>query len=196
MIERTQDWDIRARGESCGDCGRPFADRETLYSRLTFGSDGYQRDDYCEPCWSRQKEEPALSVWQSVFRVPPPPPEEPLKKETVESLLRKLMEEGAPGALNTIYILAVMLERRRLLTEKDVQTRDDGMKVRVYEHRKTGETFLIPDPELKLSELEQVQEEVVIMLGGEPRNKAAENEEVSENEDKEEYEDEEEDEDV
>lgn len=194
MIEQKQDWDIRERGEQCNGCERPFNDQEKFYSRLTFGPEGYERGDYCETCWEPRKDEEALSVWQSVFRMPPPPPEEPLKKETVESLLRKLMEEGGPGALNTIYILAVMLERRRLLVEKDVKTREDGMKVRVYEHRKTGESFLIPDPELKLSELEQVQEEVVVMLGGEPRNKPAENEEVFENENEEEYEDEDEEE--
>jgi hypothetical protein len=89
-----------------------------------------------------------------------------LKKETAESLLRKLMQEDRPEHANTIYILAVMLERRRLLLERDVQVREDGMKLRIYEYRKTNETFVIPDPELKLAELEHVQEEVVAMLGG------------------------------
>ena len=76
------------------------------------------------------------------------------------------METEDPANRNTIYILAVMLERRRILVERDVQTREDGVKVRVYEHRKTGETFLVPDPGLKLSELKSVQEVVVARLGG------------------------------
>jgi hypothetical protein len=61
-----------------------------------------------------------------------------------------------------------MLERRRILEEKDVKFRDDGVKVRVYEHKKTQEVFMIPDPQLRLDQLEQVQEEVVLMLGGKP----------------------------
>jgi hypothetical protein len=69
---------------------------------------------------------------------------------------------------NAIYILAVMLERKRILVEKDVQTREDKTKIRVYEHKKTGETFLVIDPELKLAEIEKVQEEVVGLLGGKP----------------------------
>ena len=76
------------------------------------------------------------------------------------------MEGEDPAKLNTIYILAVMLERKRILAEQDVQIREDGAKVRVYEHRKTGETFIITDPGLKLTELTSVQAEVVAMLGG------------------------------
>jgi len=49
-----------------------------------------------------------------------------------------------------------------------VQTREDGVKIRVYEHKQTNETFIIPDPELKLAELTHVQEEVVLLLGGSP----------------------------
>jgi hypothetical protein len=133
---------------------------------LTFGEDGYIREDFAEEKWEEQMAEGALSVWRGVFRLPPPPPEDPLKKETAESLLRQFMEEDDPSRGNVIYILAVMLERRRLLAEKDVQVREDGTKVRVYEHKQTGETFVIPDPGLKLAEIEQVQEEVVTLLGG------------------------------
>jgi hypothetical protein len=101
-----------------------------------------------------------------VFKLPPPPAPEALKKETAASLLRELMENKDAANQNTIYILAIMLERRRVLAERDVQTRKDGVKIRVYEHRKTGETFLIPDPCLKLSQLNEIQEEVVARLGG------------------------------
>jgi hypothetical protein len=69
---------------------------------------------------------------------------------------------------NAIYILAVMLERKKILIEKDVQIRADKTKVRVYEHKTTGETFLVIDPELKLAEIEKVQEAVVGLLGGKP----------------------------
>jgi hypothetical protein len=104
-------------------------------------------------------------VWKGVFRMPPPPPEEPLKKETAESLLRKLIEDGEQSRAGVIYILAVMLERKRVLTEKDVQKRPDGVWIRVYEHRRTAETFLVRDPRLRLDELDTVQREVMELLG-------------------------------
>lgn len=166
MITQKQEWEIRARAELCARCEKPFADGEAFMARLTYGENGYQRADYCMECWAIVATEPALSIWQSTFRLPPPPPPETVKRETAESLLRKLVADDQPEHRNTIYILAVMLERRRLLIERDVITREDGMKVRIYEYRKTNETFVIPDPELKLAELTHVQEEVVAMLGG------------------------------
>lgn len=110
--------------------------------------------------------EGTVSVWKGVFHPPPPPPEEALKKETADSLLRKLIAKNDPSHANVIFILAVMLERRRVLVERDVQHRADGGTLRVYEHRATGDTFLVTDPQLDLNRLEQVQEEVLAMLGG------------------------------
>jgi hypothetical protein len=159
-------WNIKARSDTCRTCNKLFTDNELFFSRLDFGEGGYSRRDFCSVCWNDSAKKNALSVWKSVFKLPPPPAPEALKKETAESLLRELMETEDPTNRNTIYILAIMLERRRILTERDVQTREDGVKVRVYEHRKTGETFLVPDPGLKLSELKAVQEEVVVRLGG------------------------------
>jgi hypothetical protein len=63
-----------------------------------------------------------------------------------------------------------MLERKKIFVERDVQKTEDGRKLRVYEHKKTGESFLVIDPELKLDELEHVQDEVVVLLGGKSRN--------------------------
>ncbi len=162
------DWNIQAPGHTCRACGQDFSDGAPLYSKLTFDAGGYTRHDYCAICWQEPAKANALSVWRSVFRAPPPPVAEALKKETAETLLRQLMATEDPANGNAIFILAVMLERRRILVERDVQVRDDGVKIRVYEHRKTGESFLIPDPELKLAELTQVQEEVVRLLGWTP----------------------------
>jgi hypothetical protein len=162
-----QDWDIKARGEMCQECKTAFQDKQQYFSALVFGSEGYARQDFCAQCWMGGKKDVAepYSQWQGVFRPPPPPPEEALKKETAESLLRKLLEQDDASKRNVIYILAVMLERKRILAEKDVQKHDDGSKVIVYEHKKTGETFIIPDPGLHLDQLEHVQIEVVQMLG-------------------------------
>jgi hypothetical protein len=58
-----------------------------------------------------------------------------------------------------------MLERKRLLIERDVRVRrEDGKLIRLYEHRHTGETLMIVDPRLRLDEIEEVQREIVTML--------------------------------
>lgn len=163
-----QDWDIKPRDEACHQCKTPFEDNQSCCSCLVFGEEGYARADFCEKCWEEHGKQQAVSLfsqWKGVFRKPPPEPEETLKKETAEELLRHMMEQEDPSKRNVMYILALMLERKRVLTEKDVQTRDDGVTIRVYEHRKTGETFLVPDPKLGFDQLEQVQQEVANLLG-------------------------------
>lgn len=160
------EWNIRACSSQCAACHRPFDDGERLTSRLLFTPEGYLREDYCRACWpARPDPASGLSDWSAVWHAPAPPPPEPLKKETAESLLRELMETDQTDQRNAIFILAVMLERRRILVEKDIQTLPDGTKIRIYEHKKTGESFVIPDPQLKLAEIAAVELDVMQLLG-------------------------------
>ncbi len=170
--ENIENWSVRKCSKVCDKCEKAFADKETIFSRLSFEQGEYVREDFCKECWD--KNDPGLSSWQTLYIVPPPPAEEAVKKENAESLLRKLMAKENEEDLNAIFILTVMLERKKILVERDVQTTEDGRKLRVYEHKKTGESFMVVDPELKLDELEQVQEQVVVLLGGKPRNAPSE----------------------
>ena len=167
-----QEWDIKPRGTACSACEKEFEDKQLYFSALIHDMAGYNRADFCNSCWEKAEDEiDPYSTWQGVFMLPPPKEEESLKKETAESLLRRLMEDYDEKNVNIVYILAIMLERKRIFVEKDVQVDNDGAVLRVYEHKKTGETFLIPDPQLELDKLEAVQEEVVTILGGTPPGK-------------------------
>ncbi len=166
--ENIENWSVRKCSKVCDQCEKEFADKESIYSRLSFDSGEYVREDFCKECWN--KTGPGLSSWKTQYLVPPPPVEEAVKKENAESLLRKLMAKENEEDLNAIFILTVMLERKKILVERDVQTTEDGRKLRVYEHKKTNESFAVIDPQLKLDQLEKVQEEVVVLLGGKPRN--------------------------
>ncbi len=163
----SQDWNLSSRGHVCTATGAPFEDGRTICSRLVFGEGGYVREDYLQEAWHDGLREGALSVWKGVYRAPPPRKAEPLRKENAEALLRELIETEDERNRNVIFILAVMLERKRLFVERDVAVREDGVKIRLYEHRGTGEIFAVPDPELKLSEIESVQREIFLKLGGE-----------------------------
>lgn len=160
-----QEWNIRARSESCSLCGREFEDGEEFKTMLASADEELVRTDICDRCWDDEKHrDAALSVWRSVFRLPPPKPEEPLRKETSESLLRRLMETEEVSQRDVIFVLAVDLERRRIFQEREMELLDSGEKKRVYEHKKTGEVFIIHDPDLNLRELEDVQGRVIELL--------------------------------
>ncbi len=171
-----QEWNIKARSESCRLCEKCFEDRESFNTVLSLTDKVCVRTDICESCWDDQEHRAgAVSVWKSVFRMPPVKSDEPLKKETSESLLRKLLETSDERDLAVIFVLAVDLERRRIFEERDVELRDDGSKNRVYEHKKTGEAFIICDPDLNLRELENVQGRVLeLLLSGDSQTAADE----------------------
>lgn len=160
------DWDIRPRGSVCTACEAEFKDRQDCYTVLCFAdAEGYVRADYCATCWgTRPPDDRGVSMWKGQFVRPPPPEAEALAPTTAESLLRRLIEDDPESHANVIYILAVMLERKRQFVERATQTRD-GALIRLYEYRQTGETFLIRDPQLSLDEIEPVQAEVVALLG-------------------------------
>jgi hypothetical protein len=56
-----------------------------------------------------------------------------------------------------------MLERKRILKVKE-QIRREGQRIFIYENHKTGEILTIPDPNLQLNQLEQVQHDVAALL--------------------------------
>ena len=56
-----------------------------------------------------------------------------------------------------------MLERKRVLKQMKSEATDDG-RILIYEHNKTGDVFIVPDPQLRLDEIEKVQNEVGTLL--------------------------------
>lgn len=162
------DWNIQARAHACQACGKNFTDREVYHTLLFDERAAFNRIDICQSCWLKQYSDGArerkgfLSYWQGVYEAPPPP-SEPIQRETAESLLRKLVELNDPQYLPAGYILAVMLERKRLLKVKEQLVRD-GRRIFVYEQPKTGDVFTIVDPDLQLNQLEAVQRDVAALL--------------------------------
>jgi hypothetical protein len=176
MYTMPQEWSIQSRGNTCQNCQRSFQDREECVSTLLHRPPGFLRADFCQDCWgNRPPSDPSpFSHWKSIYVPPPAGPAETLKKETAESLLRRMLEEDQPEQTPVAYILTLMLERKKILIEKDIQVDDDGTVRRIYEHRKTGEMFVITDPRLQVDGLESVQQQVAAMLGAQtqtPENK-------------------------
>lgn len=165
----SQEWNIRSRGHVCSVCGKALVDRAPVISVLREESGGYVRLDCHPECWSTMERDwQPFSSWEGTYEAPPPPDarKEPLKKETADELLRHLISLDDPAMKNVVYVLAVMLERSRILVERDAKLQPDNTIIRVYEHRKTGESFIVLDPRLRLENLAAVQQEVLALLSG------------------------------
>jgi hypothetical protein len=160
-----QDWNIKTRSTACSACQAAFVDGQPYHTRLIFLEHDYSRGDYCEACWRVEAAaQPRYSSWRGFFKMPPSEPDHRIKKETAETLLRNLIEANDPAQVSVIYILAVMLERQRVMVEREIKTLENGTRVVIYEHKKTGETFAITDPQLKLTALDAVQKDIMALL--------------------------------
>lgn len=168
LNEVITEWNIQSRAHACSTCAHRFADKEAYHTLLYEERSELRRLDLCQACWGRDHSEGGrekkgfVSYWHGIYEAPPAPTEA-IQKATAESLLRQLIELNDPYYIPAGYILAVMLERKRILRVKE-QIRQEGRRVFVYEQPKTGDIFTITDPELQLTQLEQVQKDVAQLL--------------------------------
>ncbi|MDX9868640.1 MAG: hypothetical protein RBT78_12035 [Kiritimatiellia bacterium] len=164
-----QEWNIRPRGHVCSICARPFEDRKPCVSVLREADGAYERFDCCPACWrDTPREWEPFSFWEGEYEAPASvtPKQEAVKRETAEGLLRRLITLEDPAMGDAVYVLAVMLERSRQLVERDAKPHESGGILRVYEHKKSGDTFVVLDPRLRLDQLGAVQQQVVALLSG------------------------------
>ena len=164
MNPLADEWSIQHRAETCAVTGRPFAAGENFYTLLFRDGDGFRRRDLSEEAWRQRNENlQPFSFWRARFEPPPAAPPDPLPKENAEELFRRLVSASARANANACYVLAAMLERKRVLKQIQTENRDNG-RVLIYEHAKSGDVFIGPDPQLHLDELGAVQTEVAQLL--------------------------------
>ena len=165
-----QDWTIQARTDHCDVTGEPFADGEAFYALLYRDrQDVLARRDVSAAGWRQLRADPKaarpFSFWRSKFTPPPAAPPEALPPADAETLLRRFLAESRPEHAKVIYILALMLERKRRLRPRDAPPDPTtGQRLLIYEHVGTGESFAVRDPGLRLDQLDDVQREVGALL--------------------------------
>ena len=162
------EWNIQSRGHACQSCHGAFADKQSYRTILFDEKRDFLRTDVCEKCWREQFSESRdrkgfISCWHGEYEAPPATAPDAIQKENAETLLRKLVVLNDPSHAAASYILAVMLERKRILKVKE-QIKSGGKRIFIYEQPKTGDVFTIPDPDLQLNQLEEVQRDVANLL--------------------------------
>lgn len=166
------DWNIRPRATACCTCGTPFAIGDKGHSILLLEGEQWMRQDFCPTCFKAQKERfinNQTNAW--TFVVPPQQKsktttEDVVKRETAEHLLRALIQRQQDRDIGMIYILSILLERNKQLIERRTTFDDAGRRVRMYEHRATGDVFAILDPGLQPVDVPPLQKRIVALLEG------------------------------
>ncbi len=172
------DWKIKSRSGICHHTGRQFEDEEPFYTCIFDDpeSDGFIRRDYSATAWEELSAtlDPApFSFWRSVFRIPrADTPDETLKHRSAEAMLYRMIEEDRSGTENARYILALMLERKKVLIPTETR-RTETRTLLFYEHRESGAVYIVADPGLRLEEVGRIQEEVSQLLAEEECREAS-----------------------
>lgn len=162
------EWNIQSRAHTCHQTGHSFTQGERYHTVLIEGRQGFERLDLSAAAWREHGAEISarpgfVSHWVGTYQPPAAAPPEAIRRDDAESLLRALLARGDATHAGAVYILAVMLERKRLLKVK-AQTRESGRRITLYEQPKTGDVFAVADPELQLTQLEAVQRDVASLL--------------------------------
>lgn len=163
MNPLANEWAIKHRSDVCATTQRQFAAGEYFYTLLFRDTEGFRREDLSEEAWQTRNENiRPFSFWKSRYEPTPAAPPETLARENAEQLFRRLTSSENPPP-NACYVLAAMLERKKILKQVKTEQTENG-RVSIYEHRENGDVFIVPDPGLRLDELESVQKEVADLL--------------------------------
>lgn len=175
-----RNWEIKSRSRSCAACAAPFQTGQMYHCLLHFGGEEPSRADYCERCFREKSLEasrsgPEKAYWRSSFKrlYTPVEEREAIRKDLAQRLLEKHVGSERPEHVNLCYILALLQERSRILIPRTRSRDEGGSWITVYEHARTGDTFLIRDPGLSLSEAEAVEQQIKCLIEAEKAADAA-----------------------
>ncbi len=170
------EWDVQSGRPQCAGCASNFLDQQPYQSLLRLDDSPLIRADYCLKCWEEKVVTTlsgikAYATWTGRYKIViPVPKEEPVKKDHAQTLFRKLLASQDPGKKKLLFVLAVMLERKKILKQQKVERgaaapeSESGKRMLVYLHAETAESILIEDPRIRLIEWSAVQSEVKQML--------------------------------
>jgi hypothetical protein len=160
----------------CAGCGRELVTGDVFTAVVLAGEQGFQRADYCPACW---KEELATSAF-SFFRARvPKPPRKPSRLDLgrVRQFFDGLVEKAEECHAETLYVLALILMRKRklrLLEESAAEESESGVEgeakssILALEDPKDKRVFRVTAPHVSDERLEELNEELLFLLGSSP----------------------------
>ncbi len=161
-------WQLATRKHACSHTEEPFVEGQPFYTALFWDEEEgeFRREDYCLQAWEELQDSLSpFSYWRSEYEPPVPDQkrQDAVDKEDAEAALKRMISEDEPATEKTRYLLALMLERKKILQQIDVQEKD-GKRLIIYKRRKTEEIFIVADPGLELDEIPRIQAEVLAMM--------------------------------
>lgn len=147
----------------CHATGRELKPGEVYFSALVDTVTGPERRDYAKEAWQGPPPE-TIGFWQA--RMPTPDGSAkpaPLSVDAMLELFDELTETGSPEDARLIYVLALLLIRRRALKLHSIED-EGGKSFLVVGRPKASETNRVIDPGISESEFPAVEAELAQRL--------------------------------
>ena len=179
------EWKITKFGQSCALCSKKIEIGEICCSALFDPGmqDGkptpdFARRDYCVACFEAHPPEGMYYYWK--LAAPDPsvkasPKKQVLDVDSVLDFFRRLASDPDPTKRPLAFVLALMLDRKKVLKFTGEKRGSDGDSVLVFAMRRGGggETFELIPPGLDENELAAASAEINQLLGFAPPPVAA-----------------------
>jgi len=144
---------------TCSVSHREFQPNEVFFSVLTGENDQFVRRDISAEHWSGPPQE-SYGWWKSTVKHVVENASQQVSGETLQSLFERLSAQ--PGDTDMLYILTLLLLRRKLLRyEKEIADEQGNKLLEVYAHH-TGATYQIPVAMPNHERLEEIQRQLVL----------------------------------
>jgi len=154
------DYKISRTTRTCGKCETGFAEGDSFFSTVMDRTEGLYRMDFCPKCWEAVTDEEKgklFSFWKAGIRPKGEPKHRKLDMETAKEFFIRLHGSGDPDKRNFLYLLTLLILRKRGLVHKTT-VREDGNEVLVLHFPKAEDTlYHVKSPPLDEAALESIK---------------------------------------
>lgn len=157
------DYQIQPHTRRCAATGRDLQPGERYYTALVEEGDLFVRQDFSSQAWQGPPAG-AFSFWSGRVPQPNETAKPRFDDDVLEECFQRLQEQGERSRVNFRYVVALLLIRRkRLRFEQTIDA--DGVEQLELSNIKTGEKYLVLNPQLTDEQMAEVQSEVFRVLG-------------------------------
>ena len=158
-----KDYNISKPDGLCHACGQQFQVDQDFTATIRETDDGFQRQDFCEDCWTqdaRADKPEVIGVWRS--RIPKPKEKRKLfvGDDVLMNFFQRLAGADEPAGISFRYVLALILMRKKLLIYDRMDTDQLGREVWQMHLRGSDEVHRVIDPKMDEDQILQVSQDL------------------------------------
>lgn len=157
------EYQIQPHTRRCTATGRELQPGDRYYTALLEEGDHFVRQDFAGDAW-KGPPAGAFSFWSGRVPAPDQPHKPRFDDDVLEECFQRLEGQSEPSRINFRYVVALLLIRRKRFRFE--QTLDeDGVEKLQLSNIRTGDQYLVLNPQLSDEQMADVQAEVFRVLG-------------------------------